>query len=162
MADYPQAVPDLSLEGNKGPPDEPSSDRASIPSGNSGSVSTETGQSDAEEQAQVTVITDNYRGPSTADDASPSVQNQIENRPISDGDLQSAIHPCRRVDRYLTLLGRGPPLRQTAPLAPEKRAPALAGTKAAAVLSAPEFPESLPQQPKQSIPCCEAPLSRRS
>jgi hypothetical protein len=93
VAEYQQAVPDLSLEGDKGPADEPSSDRASIPRGNSGSVLTEIGQSGAEEKQQVTVIAENHREPSTVDDAAQNVYNPIENRPISDGDLQLANHP---------------------------------------------------------------------
>ena len=93
MAHYPQAIADLCMGGNKGSADEPSSDRASIPSGSSGSVSTEIQRSGAEDQQQVTVIADNHREPSTADDASQNVHNQIENRPISDCDLQSANHP---------------------------------------------------------------------
>jgi hypothetical protein len=93
MTEYPQAVPDLSLQGNEGPADKPSSDLASIAGENSGSVSTEIAQSSAQERAQIAVIADNHREPSTPVDASLSVQNKVENRPISDGDLQLAIHP---------------------------------------------------------------------
>jgi hypothetical protein len=93
MAEYQQGIPNVSPQESKGPPDEATLEFASVPTGNSGSVSTEVAQSGAEEQAQVTVVADHHRELSTAEDASLSVQSQIDNGPVSDVGLRAAIHP---------------------------------------------------------------------